>query len=62
MAQTPSSFYAAKKLAVKLYTDYPISFYFTCNIQWQGKKGLPNLARCGYKVQLPRATEQLVAR
>lgn len=51
MAQTPSSFYAAKKLAIKIYADHPISFYCGCNIQWQGKKGLPNLDRCGYTVR-----------
>ena len=56
-AQTPSSFYSAKKIAVSIYQDHPNSFYCNCDIAWQGKKGLPNLNSCGYQVrkQIKRA-------
>ena len=51
IAQTPASFYAAKKIAVEIYQDHPTSFYCGCDIQWQGKKGIPNLSDCGYTVR-----------
>ncbi len=47
----PSSFSAAKREAVKIYQDHPSSFYCGCDIQWQGKKGVPDLASCGYQVR-----------
>lgn len=47
----PSSFSAAKQQAVKIYQDHPISFYCGCDIEWQGKKGIPNLETCGYQVR-----------
>ena len=50
-SKTPSSFYAAKKIAVSIYQDHPTSFYCGCDIQWKGKKGLPNLNSCGYQVR-----------
>ena len=51
IAAPPSSFSSAKREAVKIYQDHPTSFYCGCNIQWQGKKGLPDLASCGYQVR-----------
>ncbi|CAH0524623.1 Extracellular deoxyribonuclease [Vibrio hippocampi] len=54
----PSSFSKAKKIAVTIYQDHPKSFYCDCDIEWNGKKGLPKLESCGYKVrkQLKRAS------
>lgn len=58
IAVPPSSFSKAKKEAVKIYADHTSSFYCDCDIEWQGKKGIPNLDSCGYKVrkQLKRAS------
>ncbi|PSW18581.1 deoxyribonuclease I [Photobacterium sanctipauli] len=51
-AAPPSSFGRAKTIAVKeIYHDYTTSFYCGCDIEWQGKKGIPNLASCGYEVR-----------
>lgn len=52
----PSSFSAAKREAVKIYQDHPSSFYCGCDIQWQGKKGVPDLASCGYQVRKQEKT------
>ena len=43
IAAPPSSFSKAKKEAVKIYADHPTSFYCGCDIDWQGKKGIPEL-------------------
>ncbi len=51
IAAPPSSFSAAKREAVKIYADHPTSFYCGCDIKWQGKKGIPDLASCGYQVR-----------
>ncbi|WP_163391440.1 endonuclease [Enterovibrio norvegicus] len=53
----PQSFSKAKRLAQKIYLDHPTSFYCGCDIQWQGKKGVPELDTCGYQVrkQMKRA-------
>ncbi|MDX1304133.1 MAG: deoxyribonuclease I [Photobacterium sp.] len=51
IAAPPTSFSKAKKIAVKIYQDHPTSFYCGCDIQWQGKKGIPDLASCGYRVR-----------
>ena len=58
IAAPPSSFSKAKKEAVKIYADHTTSFYCACDIEWQGKKGIPNLESCGYQVrkQLKRAS------
>lgn len=58
IAAPPSSFSKAKKEAVKIYVDHTSSFYCGCDIQWQGKKGIPDLDSCGYQVrkQLKRAS------
>ncbi len=50
-AAPPSSFSKAKKEAVKIYADHPTSFYCGCDIQWQGRKGIPDLQSCGYEVR-----------
>ena len=50
-ANIPSSFSQAKRLATTIYSDYGYSFYCGCDIQWQGKKGLPDLEACKYKVR-----------
>ncbi|MGF1760171.1 deoxyribonuclease I [Photobacterium sagamiensis] len=51
IAAPPTSFSKAKKIAVKIYQDHPTSFYCGCDIKWQGKKGVPDLASCGYQVR-----------
>ncbi len=50
-ADFPSSFSQAKKLSLKIYQDHPVSFYCGCEIEWQGKKGIPQLDQCGYQVR-----------
>ncbi|MFD2178717.1 endonuclease [Veronia pacifica] len=50
-AEPPQSFSKAKRLAVKIYQQHPISFYCGCPIEWQGKKGNPDLNACGYNVR-----------
>ncbi|ELS3717101.1 endonuclease I family protein [Vibrio fluvialis] len=50
-ASAPASFSQAKKEAVKIYQNHPVSFYCGCDIQWQGKKGTPDLQGCGYQVR-----------
>ncbi|ANO33731.1 endonuclease [Vibrio breoganii] len=47
----PQSFYKSKQLAVGIYQQHPESFYCGCKIDWQGKKGTPQLADCGYQVR-----------
>lgn len=57
VAAPPSSFSAAKREAVNIYKDleqdlnYATSFYCGCDINWQGKKGIPDLEGCGYKIR-----------
>lgn len=50
-AAAPTSFSSAKTAALKIYQDNPTSFYCGCKIQWQGKKGTPDLQSCGYQVR-----------
>ncbi len=50
-ADFPSSFGSAKKEAVKIYQNHPVSFYCGCEISWHGNKGIPNLNSCGYQVR-----------
>lgn len=50
-AAAPTSFSSAKTAALKIYQDYPNSFYCGCAIQWDGKKGTPDLQSCGYQVR-----------
>ncbi len=51
IAAPPSSFSKAKKEAVKIYHDHFTSFYCGCDIEWRGKKGIPDLNSCGYEVR-----------
>ncbi len=51
---TPSSstsFAKSKKIAVEIYQTHPVSFYCGCPIKWINKKGVPELAQCGYQVR-----------
>ncbi len=50
-AKHPTSFSQAKRLAVEIYNDHPVSYYCGCDIRWQGKKGIPDLDSCGYQVR-----------
>ncbi|MEH2922530.1 deoxyribonuclease I [Samsonia erythrinae] len=50
-AQNINHFSQAKAAAVKINRDAPGSFYCGCKITWQGKKGTPDLASCGYQVR-----------
>ncbi|WP_194439777.1 endonuclease [Vibrio fluminensis] len=57
VAAPPTSFSAAKREAVSIYKDlekdinYATSFYCGCDINWQGKKGVPDLEGCGYQIR-----------
>ncbi|MFP1726152.1 deoxyribonuclease I [Lonsdalea quercina] len=51
LSQEINSFTQAKAAAVKINRDAPGSFYCGCRITWQGKKGIPDLASCGYEVR-----------
>lgn len=46
-----NNFSQAKAAAVKINHDAPGSFYCGCKINWQGKKGIPDLSSCGYQVR-----------
>ncbi|QKJ88567.1 DNA-specific endonuclease I [Paramixta manurensis] len=46
-----NSFQQAKTFAANINADAPGSFYCGCKISWHGKKGVPNLASCGYQVR-----------
>ena len=46
-----NNFSQAKAAAAKINRDAPGSFYCGCRIDWQGKKGIPDLAGCGYQVR-----------
>lgn len=50
-AQKINNFTQAKAAAVKVNQDAPGSFYCGCQIEWQGKKGIPNLDSCGYQAR-----------
>ncbi|WP_422136175.1 endonuclease [Endozoicomonas sp. ALD040] len=47
----PASFSQAKREAVKIYSDHLTSFYCGCDITVRGKKLVPDLESCGYKVR-----------
>lgn len=53
----PANFDQAKTLAQRLHAPAATSFYCNCDIRWQGKKGIPDLAGCGYQIRKngPRA-------
>ena len=46
-----NSFAQAKAYAAQINAAAPGSFYCGCKINWQGKKGTPDLASCGYQVR-----------
>ncbi|MGB2079810.1 MAG: endonuclease [Vibrio sp.] len=47
-----SSFSQAKRLSTEIYAiSKQPSFYCGCDIQWENKKGQPDLKSCGYKVR-----------
>lgn len=46
-----NSFEQAKNIAAHINADAPGSFYCGCRIIWRGKKGIPDLASCGYKTR-----------
>jgi len=46
-----NNFQQAKTFAAAINADAPGSFYCGCKIQWQGKKGIPDLNSCGYQVR-----------
>lgn len=53
----PANFDQAKRLAQRIHAPEAKSFYCDCDIRWQGGKGIPDLAGCGYQVRKngPRA-------
>lgn len=53
----PANFDAAKTIAARLYAPEKQEFYCGCAIRWQGGKGIPDLAGCGYQIRKngPRA-------
>lgn len=46
-----NNFSQAKAAGVKVNADAPGDFYCGCKITWQGKKGIPDLGSCGYKIR-----------
>lgn len=58
-SQSINNFSQAKAVAAKINQDAPGSFYCGCKIDWQGKKGVPDLKSCGYQ---PRKNAQRAAR
>ncbi|MGC1025724.1 deoxyribonuclease I [Pantoea agglomerans] len=46
-----NNFQQAKTFAAAINADAPGSFYCGCKIQWQGKKGIPDLNSCDYQVR-----------
>ncbi|VTR22509.1 Endonuclease-1 precursor [Serratia fonticola] len=51
LAKGINNFTQAKAAAAKINQDAPGSFYCGCKIDWQGKKGIPDLGSCGYQVR-----------
>ena len=47
----PDDFSEAKRLAQRIYSDENQTFYCACPLRWQGGKGIPDLAGCGYQVR-----------
>mgnify|MGYP005983436421 FL=1 len=46
-----NNFQQAKIVSAQINADAPGSFYCGCKITWQEKKGIPDLASCGYQVR-----------
>ena len=59
-AQTLNTFSQAKAAAARIHQDAPGTFYCGCRIVWQGKKGTPDLASCGYQVRKNAARAQRI--
>ncbi|WP_127959095.1 deoxyribonuclease I [Serratia microhaemolytica] len=59
LAASINNFTQAKAVSAKINQDAPGSFYCGCKIEWQGKKGVPNLESCGYQ---PRKNSQRAER
>lgn len=53
LAEHPTSFSKAKKLAVQVYKDHERTFYCGCTYTYQGKKLVPDAASCGYTPRVP---------
>ncbi|WP_343155049.1 endonuclease [Buchnera aphidicola (Kurisakia onigurumii)] len=49
-----NNFNQAKKFAIKISKKFPKSFYCGCTINWNGKKGIPDLKSCNYKIRKNR--------
>ena len=45
------NFQKAKIIAIKIHNKAPGTFYCGCKIIWHGKKGIPDLSSCGYKIR-----------
>ena len=50
-AHTINNFSQAKAAGVKVNAQAPGDFYCGCKITWEGKKGIPDLKSCGYKIR-----------
>ncbi|QCI26842.1 deoxyribonuclease I [Buchnera aphidicola (Thelaxes californica)] len=46
-----NNFYQAKLWAIKIHKNAPGSFYCGCTINWNEKKGIPNLNSCHYNIR-----------
>ncbi|WP_075182386.1 deoxyribonuclease I [Pantoea sp. 1.19] len=55
-----NNFSQAKAWAVTLHADAPGTVYCGCPIRWQGKKGIPDLAACGYQPRKNAARAQRI--
>lgn len=46
-----TTFASAKIASAEVNRDVKGDFYCGCKIRWQGKKGIPDLAGCGYQIR-----------
>ena len=53
LAEHPTSFSTAKKLAVSVYKGNEHTFYCDCTYRHEGKKLVPDWEPCGYKPRIP---------
>lgn len=47
----PNNFSAAKRVAINIYDQHPVSFYCGCDIRREGQKLIPDLESCGYDIR-----------
>ena len=47
----PASFSAAKRVAINIYDEHPVSFYCGCDIRREGQRLIPDLESCGYEIR-----------